>query len=99
MDSVTKLMQISVDLIIMTRVGCWVNDTASTCVHTANNVIRADTINIDTDKEDMDQGRLSRELGRIGTETRDSNTLQIPEKKKNYGDTKIFINFTVICTN
>ena len=99
MDSVTKLMQISVDLIIMTRVGCWVNDTASTCVHTANNVIRADTNNIDIDSDDMDQGRLSRELGTTGTETRDSNTLQTPEKKKNYCDTKIFINFTVILIN
>ena len=99
MDSVTKLMQISVDLIIMTRVGCWVNDTASTCVHTANNVIRADTNNIDTDSDDMDQGRLSRELGTTGTETRDRNTLQTPEKKKNYGDTKRFINFTVIPIN
>ena len=82
MDSVTKLMQISVDLIIMTRVGCWVNDTASTCVQTANNVIRADTNNIDSDSDDMDQGRLSRELGTIGTETRDSNTLQTPERKR-----------------
>ena len=80
MDSVTKLMQISVDLIIMTRVGCWVTDTASTCVHTANNVIRADTNNIDSDSDDMDQGRLSRELGTIGTVTRDSNTLQTPAK-------------------
>ena len=99
MDSVTKLMQISVDLIIMTRVGCWVTDTASTCVHTAIDVISADTSNIDSDSDDMDQGRLSRELGTTGTETRDSNTLQTPEKKKNYCDTKIFINFTVILIN
>ena len=73
-------MQISVDLIIMTRVGCWVNDTASTCVQTANNVIRADTNNIDSDSDDMDQGRLSRQLGTTGTVTRDSNTLQTPAK-------------------
>ena len=83
----------------MTRVGCWVTDTASTCVHTASNVISADTNNIDSDSDDMDQGRLSRELGTTGTETRDSNTLQTPEKKKNYCDTKIFINFTVILIN
>jgi len=71
-------MQISVDLIIMTRVGCWVRDTARTWVQTPVKVIKADTSNIDIDSEVMDQGRLNREFGIIGTVIRDNSRLQTP---------------------
>ena len=78
MDSVTKLMHISEDLIMLTMVGCLVILTADTIIQTADNVMMEDKSSMVTVVRDSDCGRVIRVLGRIGRVETERTTFQSP---------------------
>ena len=79
MDSVTRLMTISVLLSMLTRVGCWVRLTAVTSIHIAIRVMKEESPSMASVSMVMVIGAVRRVLGNTGRVDTDNNMFHTPE--------------------